>query len=746
MINVLEAVGRVRGNGFAVAGIFAVLIGTAALAPGAAGPEPWAVSAEGALLDRLGVLPNSSALVKSLGDAAEYVTRWQLPADASGWAHRRPEVERALREAIGLVKLPDRAPLNPRSIARYDFRGYTLETLVFESRPGFYVPAHLYRPQPLGAVKHAAILSPIGHFLGAGKAAGQVQARCIGLARLGFVVLTYDAIGQGERMAPGNVHHEAGYALLPLGETIAGWMVWDSMRAIDYLQSLPEVDPDRIGVTGNSGGGLNTLYTAALDPRVKACAIAGFCCEFSTWLKYGGIHCSCVHLPGLFRSMEWFEVAGLIAPRAVLILQGEHDLIFPITGARKAGHATEALYQLLGRPERARFDEVPAEGHGYYKPYRERMYGWMSLQLLGKGEGQPIPEGELQWLDEKDPRLLCDPGHSFMPRSPAVVECARAKALELLSRREDKAGEADQVKCRQWVGDLVSAGPSGSNYLSPIVVQKRLVPGGRLEKLSFVSEDGQYIPGLFWLPANTNKPAQVLVMANERGKAAVAESGLVQPLLDAGFAVFAVDLRGRGETLGYVGPRFNTNFRLVANQVLFGQPLTGRRAFDLRRAVDYLSLRPEVSTNGVAVLGFGNDALPVLLAAAADPRIRQVAVSGYFHSFVSQIAARVPAKTALPAQWNDPQLDGVINTGAYDVDFASVIPGALQVADIYDLARLIAPRRLLFSGARDPQGLGRGSWVNQFKAAAEAPGEAWLLYMPDRPLRSQDLLHWLKER
>jgi hypothetical protein len=113
--------------------------------------------------------------------------------------------------------------------------------------------------------------------------------------------MSYDAIGHGERNVTGNVHHEAGYALLPLGETIAGWMVWDSMRAIDYLQSLEEVDPDRIGVTGNSGGGLNTLYTAALDPRVKACAIAGFCCEFNTWLKYGGIHCSCVHLPGLFR-------------------------------------------------------------------------------------------------------------------------------------------------------------------------------------------------------------------------------------------------------------------------------------------------------------------------------------------------------------------------------------------------------------------------------------------------------------
>jgi len=705
----------------------------------------WNVLSPGGLLDRLGVVPNSPVLVKSLGDAAEYVTRWQLPANEEGWARRRPEVERALRKAIGLEKMPDRTPLNPRTIARYDFGDYTLETMVFESRPGFLIPANIYRPKPLGSVRQAAILSPIGHFLGAGKAAGQVQARCIGLAKLGFVVMSYDAIGHGERNATGNVHHEAGYALLPLGETIAGWMVWDSMRAIDYLQSLQEVDPDRIGVTGNSGGGLNTLYTAALDARVKACAMAGFCCEFNTWLKYGGIHCSCVHLPGLFRSMEWFEVAGLIAPRAALILQGEKDMIFPVTGARKAGRATEALYKMLGRPEQARFDEVPSQGHGYYQPYRERMYGWMSLHLLGKGEGQPIPEGELQLLDEKDPRLLCDPDHAFIPKSPTVVELARAKALELLSRRKNEATEADSAKRRQWVKELVAAGPSGSNYLSPVIVQKRSVPGGTVEKLSFISEDGQYIPGLFWLPVNTNEQARVVVIADEGGKAAVAESGLVRPLLEAGFAVFAIDLRGRGETLGHVAPRFNTNFRLVANQVLLGQPLAGRRAFDLLRAVDYLGLRPEVSTNSVTVVGFGNDALPAMLAAIADTRIAQVAVSGYFHSFISQIAARDPAKASLPMQWNDPQLDGIISTGAYDVDFGSVMPGALLVADIYDLARLIAPRRLLFSAARDLQEPGMGPLVNRFKAIAEASGETWLLYTPDRPLGSQNLLQWLNK-
>ena len=200
-----------------------------------AAPDEWDVEPTAQLRDGANVVPNSPALVKSLGDAAEYVLRWKLPGDAEAWRMRRPEVERAFRKAIGLERFPERTPLNARVAARHDFSDYVIENVLFESRPGFPVTANLYRPKSPARGKRAAILSPIGHYLSAGKTATEVQILCIHLARMGFIVLTYDAIGQGERMLPGNIHHEAGYALLPLGETIAGWMVWDSLRALDYL-------------------------------------------------------------------------------------------------------------------------------------------------------------------------------------------------------------------------------------------------------------------------------------------------------------------------------------------------------------------------------------------------------------------------------------------------------------------------------------------------------------------------------
>src|SRR5215510_13514833 len=207
---------------------------------------------------------------------------------------------------------------------------YVLENLVFYSRPELLVTANLYRPKPLALGKHPAIVCPLGHYLDGGKANSEYQILAIKLAKLGFFVLIYDAIGHGERLVTGNTHHEAGFALLPLGQTIAGWMVWESMRAIDFLSTLPEVDSSRIGVTGNSGGGLNTLFTAALDERVRAAAIAGYVFHFNHWIKYAGSHCTCCYLPGLYRAMEWFEIASLTAPRSLLMLQGERDDMFAI--------------------------------------------------------------------------------------------------------------------------------------------------------------------------------------------------------------------------------------------------------------------------------------------------------------------------------------------------------------------------------------------------------------------------------
>jgi dienelactone hydrolase len=693
------------------------------------------------------VLPSSYALAKSLGDSAEFVLRWQVPTDAARWRAIRPEIDHAFRQALGLQKLPDRTPLNVRILRTHDLDGYILENLVFDSRPGFSVTANLYRPKGPATGKRAAVVAPIGHYLSPGKAVSENQALCIQLARLGFVVLTYDAIGHGERVAQGNNHHEAGYALVPLGQTISGWMVWDSMRAIDYLLTRPDVDPARIGITGNSGGGLNTLFTAAIDSRLKAAAITGYTFEFNNWIKYGGPHCTCTYLPAMYRSMEWFGIAGLIAPRAVLMLQGERDGIFPINGARNSGHATEALYKLIGRPSLARFDEIPEQPHAYSRPFRERMYGWMMHHLNGTGDGQPGAEGDVRTLAESDPRLLCDAGGNLMARVPTVVTLASDMAARAVAALPEAGSPSVRQAARLLTAKLAQPPDPKPHNLEPRSLQTTKVEGGVREKVLYMSEIGIPIPGLLWRPEN---PAAAIVIAHEDGKVEAAKSGLVEPLLKNGYAVLAVDTRGRGETLGRVADRRDNNFHFVSNGIAFDRPAAGRRAFDLKRAVDFIERRTELSGRPVFLVGIGGDAFAALLAAADDSRIAGVACDGFVNSFAAQVtAATWGSREEAVRNWNSSAMRwGRLDNGDFRVDLGTVIPSSLLAADIPDIASLVAPRKLLFSGVVGARGPGaallRARFERVLQSAERSGGWAW--YRPDQKLDPNLMLEWLKQR
>lgn len=710
-------------------------------------PAVGAAETPRTLTDRAGVLPDSPVLVKSLGDAAEHLARFRPVTTAAEWHTRRPVVERAFREALGLATLPERTQLNVRVTGRTELSGCVVENVVFESRPGFPVTANLYRALDAAPGQHPAILCPPGHHLSAGKTATEVQIRSLVLARMGFTVLAYDPIGQGERMVPGNIHHDAGAALLPLGESIAGWMVWDSLRAIDLLVSLADVDPARIGVTGNSGGGLNTFFTSALDDRVRAGAIVGFTFEFANWLKYGGAHCTCTHLPGIFPTTEWSEIAGLIAPRSVLMIQGEHDRIFPITGARHAGHQTEAIYRLLGLPERARFHELPGQPHAYSAPFRAAVYDWLPRHLGSNGLTAPLPESAFAPLPPRDRRLLCDPDHAFMPGAPTVLELARHRALALLGQHPAvPTGEAlDSLRRR--VAELVASPEVPDGFLTPTFQRLRPTDGPGTQEFSFLSEDGALVPGTIWFPdaATSAVPRRVVIVVSDRGRATMHGTALVDPILGAGRALVSVDLRGRGETLDRYGPRYDVNYRLAANQILLGRPLPGRRAFELRRLIDLLAMRPEFTLDDLVVVGLGDESLTVLLTAAVDPRIRRVAVSGGLLGMVSAMQTRKRSGPDLSEAWNDPQLDGLYAGPEYTADYGAVIPSFLRVADLPELAALVAPRPLLFCRTRDHRTAAAATpeLVERFRTLAAAPGQSSLRFEPERALDAARLSEWL---
>jgi hypothetical protein len=413
--------------------------------------------------------------------------------------------------------------------------------------------------------------------------------------------------------------------------------------------------------------------------------------------------------------MEWFEIAGLIAPRPLLMLQGENDAIFPIEGARRAAAKTAAIYEVLRQPGRVAFREIAGQPHAYSRPYREPMYGWMAQHLLGEGDGQHTAEGAVDPLAENDPRLLCDPPRAIVGNAATVVELARAKAEQYVG----SSVKADALT--NWISELIEPPDSQPHYMAPEIVSK----GPPMEKVSFLSEEGQYVPGLLW---RSSPATGTVVIVDSSGKQAVAASGLVQPLLDSGYTVFAVDLRGRGETLGQMRQdwRWDTNFRLVATQILMGRPLPGRRAFDLLRSLDYLERR-KAAAGHTTVIGVGDDALPALLAAAGDTRIANLVMAKYFSSFTAQMKAGKPRE--LPKEWNHPQLRGRIDTGAYETDFGSAIPAVLRYGDLSQIAALLAPRRVLFCEARNKSG--------------EFPSAPHITAAPEEQLTAGLVLRWL---
>lgn len=708
----------------------------------ARGPTRWNCLPVVKLRELPGELPTDPTLLKSIEDAIQVLGERESSRGPGESPRDRAVVELAVRRSLGLDPFPERNPLQARTTARNDFEGYSVENLIFESRPGYPVTANLYRPREPGPGKRPAVLSPIGHFLTPGKTAGEVQARCIQLARLGFIVLAYDAAGQGERLFPGNNHHDAGYALLSLGETIAGWMVWDSIRALDYLLGLEEVDPERIGITGNSGGGLNSLLTAALDHRVKCAVVAGFTFEFRNWIRYGGAHCTCTHFPGAFRSFSWAEIAGLIAPRPLLLLQGEDDQIFPIGGARASAAETARLYATLGQTEHFRVTELGGQPHAYSRPFREAMYGWMLLFLGRKENGAAFSEDALEVLPEVDRRLLCDPTGTVLPGAPTIVDLARQAARTTLKARSQAPLAPDAAALRAWIEELASPPTPGPTALLERTVQRIESPGGNVEKLHFHSEDGQILPAVLWLPPAGKPPSRAIVLVSDRGKAAVLESELVPALVAAGNAVLALDLRGRGETLGRHNERYTTGFRLVANQVLLGRPLAGRRAFDLRRAADLLGRRRDTSSLPLTLVGLGEDALPALLASVVDPRFEQIVLAGWVQSLLSLLNARAPAPAGQRgATWNDPQLDGRLETPDGPVDFGTAVPSLLARTDVAGLVALLQPRRVLLCEARDAVATNDPGLEGRGGGTSQMPGVEWL---PREKLTAALLLRWLR--
>jgi dienelactone hydrolase len=321
---------------------------------------------------------------EQLARRREDVAALKTPQDI---AQRQEYVRSTILKLMGGLPEPG-GPLNLRRTGTLDRGDYRVEKVVFESLPGFYVTGSLYIPKS-GTPPYPAVLQPVGHSQN-GKAAGSYQSLSVGLVKNGFVVLTYDPIGQGERTIFYNAdlrgslvgsstreHQMVGIQSLLAGQSVARYRVWDGIRGLDVLESLAQVDKARIGVAGCSGGGTLTTYLLALDKRIKAAAPA---CYISAWeeqLKGTGPQDAEQQFPDqLLAGINHGDYLIAFAPQPLLICSTSEDF-FPIEGSTRTLMEMRRIYDLLGSANQVdRF--VGPGGHGMRRETREAIVGWLN--------------------------------------------------------------------------------------------------------------------------------------------------------------------------------------------------------------------------------------------------------------------------------------------------------------------------------------------------------------------------------
>ena len=535
---------------------------------------------------------------------------------------RKAMVRAKLMELIGGLPQYD-GPLHARVTGQMVSDTHTIEKVIFESLPGFYITANLYRPNNPG--RFPAVLVPAGHTQ-EGKAESQVVAA--NLAAKGFVTLAYDPIGQGEREQTylpvlgralsgggGNEHLELGARSILAGESVARYFIFDAKRAVDYLVSRPDVDPDRIGVTGCSGGGAIATYVGVFDPRMKAAAPGCFINSFRT-LFTGRTADSEMSFPEFLASgldmADFFEVAS---PLPWLMMSTTEDY-FPPDGARPVYEEARRWYELYGVGDRIRFF-VGTGPHGTPRDSREEIYRWMIRWLAnGKGDARDQP---VKLYTNLELQVTASGNVDGEPGSRKLYQVI----AEEFHARSQKRSAAELVTELRRLG-VPSKGPAPS----ATTLSTKEDGGLRIEELRFDTEPGVPVSVRVYVPKGAGRRPAVVMFEEKRlpvplyVQKSQSTAAIAEGIARAGQVVMEVDPRDSPAEVD--GRPFLGNWLTNERADLVGQNLAALRAHDLLAAMDLLSVRPDV--DGRAIRGYARGAKGVwlMMAAAVDPRLRRI--------------------------------------------------------------------------------------------------------------------------
>jgi len=627
-----------------------------------------------------------------------------VPATREAWEARRQAVREQVMVANGLWPAPARPSLNPVIHGKIDREDYTIEKVFFASYPGHYVSGNLYRPKgktgPLPAV-----LCPHGHwpngrfFEAPAKTVEQqlkdgaeqtensarypLQARCVQLARMGCVVFFFDMVGYADSTS---LVHRQGFtdadAELRL-QSFMGLQTWNCQRALDFLLSLPNVDPKRVGVTGASGGGTQTFLLCAIDDRPAA----AFPAVMVSTAMQGG--CVCENCSYLRQGTGNIELAGLFAPKP-LGMSGAKDWTIDIE--TKGLPELKALYRLYGAEDKVMARCFPQFGHNYNQVSREVMYNWFNKHLqLGQPEPvkekpfEPVPPRELAVYNDKHPR----------PADAVDAERLRAYLSEtsdkqvgaLLPRDAQTLAEYRRVfgpALRVMIGDQLPAGdqidikPIGDKESRDGITSRRYLLGRKGQ--------GEQVPAMGLRGAEFN--GTVVVWVHPEGKKSLFSDGKLVPaarkLLDGKAAILAVDVLGTGELKFDKPPAVDKNY--AGFTFGYNRPLLAQRVHDILTAVAFA--KGYDKAKAVHLVGWEK--------------------AGPWAALARGLCGDAVARTAV--DYDDFRFEKVRTTTD-----EMMLPGALKYGGLPALTALAVPGELF---VHNQKGTGFGKWVKPVYAAA----------------------------
>lgn len=617
--------------------------------------------------------------------------------------------------------LPERTPLDPQITGTLTGKGYRVEKIVLETRPSFHLTANLYLPDT--APPWPAVIVPCGHSH-EGKAVGQYQLVCMLLARHGLAAMCYDPIGQGERYqmldlqktrevfddAPHvktphpntrlmctTEHTMMGLSSALLGANVAQYRIWDGMRVIDYLQSRKDIIADKIGCTGNSGGGTETAYLMALDDRIVAAAPGCFLTTFRKLIETKGPQDGEQNIFGQVAfGMDEADYCIMRAPKPTLICAGTRDVTFDFGGTWELFRDAKRFYSRIGHADA--IDLVaPDAPHGFTLQLREAVTRFFARHLLGKDivvrEINRLPDSftddQLREFSKPDwtaDQLQCTPKGQvlLLPGERSVFQINTDLATKLKAERNATWTKLDTTAKAQLIRNTINAKPILKPNVQPLGTIERT--NGSIRKLVLTLAPNLQIPALAFIPKNPNGTATLYLHPTSKS----ADLAVIDSLMNEGHIVLAADLRGIGETetgfarKAYGAGRFGRDLLEVLTAYLMGQSYVGYRTEDIEAWLHYLRSDQLTGTapTKIDLIAIDETTIPALHAAALHR-------DAFAHLTLKQMIPSWEAIVSVPET-----LDQAVNT----------VHGALRHYDLPDLIDMIGREKITLTQPVDVMG------------------------------------------